>query len=64
MDLLVSESTAATNASDAAATVAPGTACVRDLTPDEIAALDAETVAKNNSASLEELMKNHTSTRD
>src|SRR5690348_8632956 len=35
---------------------------VRDLTPDEMAAVDIETVAKNNSASLEELMKNRTST--
>ena|ERR1051326_6661925 len=37
---------------------------VRDLTSDEMAAVDIETVAKNNSSSLEELMKNRTSTRD
>jgi len=40
---------------------------VRNLTPDEIAALDIDTVAQNNSASLEELVRNQasrTSTHD
>lgn len=40
------------------------TAHVRNLTPEEIAALDVNTVAKNNSAALEELMKTCTSTLD
>jgi len=44
----------------------PCPAQVRDLMPEEIATLDVDTVAKNNSASAEELMKrlSHTSTPD
>jgi len=44
----------------------PITATFRDLTPEEIAALDIDTVSNNNSTAVEELMKklSHTSTLD
>jgi hypothetical protein len=62
MDFLVNEDAISPESPDQPQLVAH----VRDLTSEEIAALDIDTVASNNSASVEEMMKrlSHTSTPD
>ena len=41
----------------------PAKAYFRELSPEEIANLDIDTVAKNNSTSLEQLIENNSTTR-